>query len=52
VDDFARESLGEQSAVFAETAAQMGVTPVITEKEFWVCWTLKRVFTLPDCPLN
>ena len=20
------------------------------EKDFWVCWTLKRVFTLPDPP--
>jgi hypothetical protein len=27
-----------------------GVDVEILEKDFWVCWTLKRVFTLPDPP--
>jgi hypothetical protein len=26
------------------------MTPAIIEKDFWVCWTLKRLFTLPDLP--
>ncbi|GLQ22563.1 hypothetical protein GCM10007853_04370 [Algimonas ampicilliniresistens] len=26
----------------------MGVAPIIVEKDFWVCWTLKRVFSLQD----
>lgn len=28
----------------------MGVSPVIIEKDFWVCWILKRVFLLEDQP--
>lgn len=46
MDEFARQSQEIRAELFQETAARMGVAPIIVEKDFWVCWTLKRVFTL------
>ncbi|MDD2870146.1 nucleotidyl transferase AbiEii/AbiGii toxin family protein [Neomegalonema sp.] len=42
----------ERAALFGETAAARGVADAIVEKDFWVCWTLKRLFHLPrtDAP--
>ncbi len=37
-------SNNERRALFAETAVSMNVDPAITEKDFWVCWSLKRIF--------
>jgi predicted nucleotidyltransferase component of viral defense system len=34
--------------LFSETARQTGFDAVIVEKDFWVCWTLKELFRLPD----
>jgi hypothetical protein len=48
VDAFAREPREIRAAAFAETAARMKVQPAIVEKDFWVSWTLKRVFSLGD----
>jgi hypothetical protein len=42
---FARETATIRAEVFQETAARMGVKPAIIEKDFWVCWTIKRVLT-------
>lgn len=50
MDDIARLSLTDRADLFAEVARQRGLTPAIIEKDFWVCWTLKRLFTLPDPP--
>ena len=33
--------------VFEQTAAQMGLAGVSVEKDFWVCWTLDKLFRLP-----
>ena len=46
MDKFAREAASERSAVFGETGARRGVASIIIEKDFWVCWTLKRLFEL------
>ena len=46
MDDFAKETPETRAEVFRETAARMNVTPAIAEKDFWVCWSLKRVFEL------
>ncbi len=35
----------ERSQIFSETAAQMGITPAIVEKDFWVCWVLEKIFS-------
>jgi hypothetical protein len=36
----------ERAALFGETGAARGVADMIVEKDFWVCWTLKRLFAL------
>jgi len=46
VDRFARKTPEIRAEIFVEVAARMGVEPIIIEKDFWVCWTLKRVFGL------
>jgi hypothetical protein len=38
----------DRAALFGETGARRGVANTIIEKDFWVCWTLKRLFGLPD----
>lgn len=38
----------DRSDLFRETAARMGFHPAIVEKDFWVCWTLKHLFGLPE----
>ncbi len=34
--------------VFSATAGRRGLRPEIIETAFWVCWSLKRLLTLPD----
>ena len=48
MDSVARLSSAERRELFAETAARKGMTPAIVEKDFWVCWTLGRLFAHPD----
>jgi hypothetical protein len=45
MDTVAALSIRDRSDLFRETAAQMGFHPAIVEKDFWVCWTLKHLFT-------
>jgi hypothetical protein len=33
--------------LFSETASQLGMNPAIVEKDFWVCWILKHLFSEP-----
>jgi hypothetical protein len=40
-------SSAERRELFTETAARKGMTPAIVEKDFWVCWTLGRLFAHP-----
>jgi len=47
LDNVARLSAADRAALFGETAAGRGVANTIIEKDFWVCWTLRRVFSLP-----
>ncbi|WP_044559185.1 nucleotidyl transferase AbiEii/AbiGii toxin family protein [Azospirillum sp. B4] len=37
----------DRAALFGETGAIRGVADTIIEKDFWVCWTLRRLFGLP-----
>ena len=46
MDTFAQLPATEQEAYFNEAANRLGLPPHVVEKDFWVCWTLKRVFTL------
>lgn len=48
MESVARLSSAERRELFAETAARKGMTPAIVEKDFWVCWTLGRLFAHPE----
>ncbi len=50
MDDVARLPIEDRGQLFAAVAGQRGLIPEIIEKDFWVCWTLKRLFTLPKLP--
>ena len=36
----------ERAALFAETAARRDLAEAIIEKDFWVCWVLKQLFSI------
>ena len=44
MDKVALLSLDERKELFTETAARKNMQPAIAEKEFWVCWTLSKLF--------
>jgi hypothetical protein len=44
MESVARLSSSERRELFTEAAARKGMTPAIVEKDFWVCWTLGRLF--------
>ncbi|HUW26368.1 MAG TPA: nucleotidyl transferase AbiEii/AbiGii toxin family protein [Gallionella sp.] len=48
MESVARLSPAERRELFAETAARKGMTPAVVEKDFWVCWTLGRLFMHPE----
>ena len=50
MDDFARQKPGDRADLFATVAARRGLNAAIVEKDFWVCWTLRRLFTLENPP--
>jgi hypothetical protein len=37
----------QRAEVFQAAAQQSGMSAVILEKDFWACWTLRRLFALP-----
>ena len=41
-------SAESRSDLFNETALKLGMSPFIAEKDFWVCWTLKKIFQDDD----
>ena len=45
MDNFARLSSQERQLYFEQSAAQLGLSTQIIEKDFWVCWSLKRLFS-------
>ena len=38
----------EREIFFREASAELGIQLAIIEKDFWVVWTLERLFSLPD----
>src|SRR5579863_8342404 len=50
MDDIARLPAGDRADLFMVTGTGRGLTSAMIEKDFSVCWTLKRIFTLPDPP--
>lgn len=47
MDEVARLPANDRAALFGETGAGRGVADTIIEKDFWVCWSLRRLFGLP-----
>lgn len=50
MDDIARLSAADRAELFVVTGTGRGLTSEMIEKDFWVCWTLKRLFTLTNPP--
>lgn len=50
MDDVARLPAKDRADIFTAAAAERRIRPAILEKDFWVCWVLKRLFTLKDPP--
>jgi Nucleotidyl transferase AbiEii toxin, Type IV TA system len=48
MNQVAQLSNAERDELFQQTANNLGINPQIIEKDFWVCWTLKRLFNLPN----
>lgn len=47
MDKFALRPNDDRLAFINEAAARRDVTPIIIEKDFWVCWTLRRLMEVP-----
>ena len=49
MDNFARRTAADDDrlAFINEAAAWRDVVPIIIEKDFWVCWTLRRLMETP-----
>jgi hypothetical protein len=50
MDNVARLPATDRNDLFKASAEKRSFSTVIVEKDFWVCWTLKRLFSLPDPP--
>jgi len=44
---FLRLDAQEQSQIYRALAPQMARSPVVLEKDVWVCWVLQALFTMP-----
>ena len=51
MDHFALLPAAERATVFREAAARLRVgSATIIEKDFWVCWTLQKIFSNAALP--
>ncbi|MFH1723637.1 MAG: nucleotidyl transferase AbiEii/AbiGii toxin family protein [Elusimicrobiota bacterium] len=51
MDEIARLSARDRSELFSAASSGRGdMRPALVEKDFWVCWTLKRIFALENPP--
>ncbi len=48
MDSVLQLSQRERVELFQRTTQQTGIDATIIEKDFWVCWTLKELFRLPN----
>ena len=48
MDRFAVLPPAEKAAYIEMTAAHSNMSPELVEKDFWVCWTLKQIFSLDE----
>ncbi|MEK7720926.1 MAG: hypothetical protein AAB359_00895 [Elusimicrobiota bacterium] len=51
MDDIARLPAHDRAELFSTASTKRGdMRPSLVEKDFWVCWTLQRIFTLEAPP--
>ena len=50
MDSFAKQKAAQRQPYFQETAGRLNSTTTAVEKDFWVCWTLKHLFSLSGIP--
>ena len=43
-----RTTAEQRRDLFVATGERMGISAQLVEKDFWVCWILRRLFTLPE----
>lgn len=48
MDKFVSLDAKDKRAYFEVAAANFNIMPQLVEKDFWVCWILKILFSLPD----
>jgi hypothetical protein len=48
VDEFAQQPSQERRLYFEQAAARLGLSAQMIEKDFWVCWSLRRLFSLGE----
>lgn len=52
MDTLAQQPDSERELYFTQAAAKLNLAPSIIEKDFWVCWILKRLFNLESVSDN
>lgn len=48
MDTFVKRPNEDKKAFIEETASRLGVAPIVVEKDFWVCWTLKHLYAIDE----
>jgi len=48
MDSFPKLPADRQSIFFQEGQQRLGLASASIEKDFWVCWTLQKLFSLPE----
>lgn len=48
MDEFARLPSEQRRLYFEQAAARLNLTAQVIEKDFWVCWSLRRLFSLAE----
>jgi len=48
MDKIATGSASDRRDLFSESATRLGMSAAVVEKDFWVCWILKRLFADPQ----
>lgn len=48
MDNFLKQSIEHRRLAFQQTAEALGISIQSVEKDFWVCWTLRELFALPE----
>lgn len=48
MDEFAQLPSEERRLYFEQASVRLGLSAQVIEKDFWVCWTLRRLFSLDE----